>query len=123
MRRRLPRRARAVHCLLQGEPAEPRLTGRHALCCSADFPFLPPQLIYFFRILPGEEEYDINPATACANPRGLSSAPKPFKVRFEPRNPSSLHSFLEDEKAKAEHAMAASIGAGSTAVEKDAAAA
>ena len=81
------------------------------------------QLIYFFRILPGEEDYDIDPATACANPRGLSSAPKPFKVRFEPRNLSSIRSFLEEEKTKAEHAMAAGIGAGSTAVEKEAAAA
>jgi phenylacetate 2-hydroxylase len=118
VRRRLPCRARAVHCLLQGEAAH-----THSAATATLLTPLTAQLIYFFRILPGEEDYDIDPATACANPRGLSSAPKPFKVRFEPRNLSSIRSFLEEEKTKAEHAMAAGIGAGSTAVEKEAAAA
>ena len=71
------------------------------------------KVIHFFKILPsdvpGEEEFDINPATACANPKGLSSTPKPFRVRFVPRDPATIERWIENEKGRAESQMAASI--------------
>jgi phenylacetate 2-hydroxylase len=67
------------------------------------------KLIHFFKIVPGEDAYDIDPATACANPKGLSSTPKPFKVTFLPRNEAAIQGWIDDEKAKAEHKMAASV--------------
>lgn len=67
------------------------------------------KLIHFFKIVPGEDDYNIDPATACANPKGLSSAPKSFKVKFVPRNDSTIQGWIDDEKARAETQMAASI--------------
>lgn len=71
------------------------------------------KVIHFFKIEtstnPAEEVYDINPATGCANPKGLSSTPKPFKVRFVPRDPATIEQWIENEKSRTEHQMAASI--------------
>lgn len=61
------------------------------------------KLIHFFKIErsldPEKQKYDINPATACANPYGLSSTPKEFRIRFVPRNKAALASWLEEQKA------------------------
>lgn len=71
------------------------------------------KVIHFFKIElsdnPSEQEFDMNPATGCANPKGLSSTPKPFKVRFVPRDPATIEQWLEEEKSRAEHQMAASV--------------
>ncbi|CDR88137.1 probable Cytochrome P450 monooxygenase/Phenylacetate hydroxylase [Sporisorium scitamineum] len=72
------------------------------------------KVIHFFRIerseVVGEREYDIDPKTGCANPKGLSSSPKPFKVRFVPRDKKAVEGWIEDEKSRTELQMAASIG-------------
>jgi phenylacetate 2-hydroxylase len=68
------------------------------------------KLIYFFKIERGSEDFDIDPATACDNPRGLSSTPKPFKVKFVPRNSDTIEQWIDDEKKRAELKMATSIG-------------
>ena len=72
------------------------------------------KLIHFFRIVPGDDAYDIDPATACANPRGLSSTPKPFQVKFLPRNDATIQRWIDDEKARTELKMAASISSKKT---------
>ncbi|PWN53131.1 putative cytochrome P450 monooxygenase/Phenylacetate hydroxylase [Violaceomyces palustris] len=73
------------------------------------------KIIYFFKILPsdvkGEEDFDICPETACANPRGLSHAPKDFKIRFVPRDRSTIEEWIASEKNRAELQMAAEIKA------------
>lgn len=55
-------------------------------------------LLQHFEIKPSdiesEREYDINPWTACANPRGLSHSPKSFKIRFVPRDPANFEKWL-----------------------------
>ncbi|WOO78093.1 Phenylacetate 2-hydroxylase [Vanrija pseudolonga] len=68
------------------------------------------KLIYFFKIEMGDKDYDIDPATACANPLGLASTPHPFKVRFVPRDASTIEGWIEDEKSRAELKLAKSIG-------------
>lgn len=67
------------------------------------------KLIHFFKIVPSDRDYDINPATACANPKGLSSTPKPFEVLFVPRDASLIESWIADEKSRTELKMASSI--------------
>ncbi|TKY89373.1 hypothetical protein EX895_001904 [Sporisorium graminicola] len=71
------------------------------------------KVIHFFKIEPSldpaEQEYDMNPATGCANPKGLSSSPKPFKVRFVPRDAAAIEGWIENEKSRTELQMAASI--------------
>lgn len=71
------------------------------------------KVIHFFKIEmsddPAEQDYDINPATGCANPKGLSSTPKPFKIRFVPRDPATIEHWIEDEKSRSELQMATEI--------------
>ncbi|KAN0066430.1 hypothetical protein ACQY0O_000524 [Thecaphora frezii] len=71
------------------------------------------KLIYFFKIeksqVEGEAEFDINPATACANPKGLSSAPKPFKVRFVPRDEERIRAWIDEEKCRTEIQLARKV--------------
>ncbi|EPQ31840.1 uncharacterized protein PFL1_00039 [Pseudozyma flocculosa PF-1] len=71
------------------------------------------KLIHFFRILPSDRDderaFDIDPATACANPRGLSSTPKPFKVRFVPRDEAGIRAWIDDEKTKTEVKLARKV--------------
>jgi len=56
-------------------------------------------LIDHFEIQPennsSSANYDTNPRTACANPLSLASIPRPFKVRFVPRNPAKLEAWLK----------------------------
>lgn len=62
------------------------------------------KVIHFFHIqlsdVEEEKHFDINPKTGCANPKGLSSTPKPFKVRFVPRHPAALEQWIESEREK-----------------------
>lgn len=67
------------------------------------------KLIYFFKLEVGSEDYDINPATACDNPRGLSSQPKPFKIKFVPRDADTIEDWIAEEKNRAELKLAASM--------------
>jgi len=43
-----------------------------------------------------EKIFDTNPRTATANPSGLAHVPKPYKIRFVPRNPEKLEQWLSE---------------------------
>lgn len=72
------------------------------------------KVIHFFKIEPSEKQderqFDIDPKTGCANPKGLSSTPKPFKVRFVPRDKAALEAWIEGEKQRTELMLATSVG-------------
>ena len=69
------------------------------------------KLIFFFRIEQSshaeERDFDIDPATATANPFGLGSMPLAYKVRFVPRNEELISAYTALEKERA--ALAATL--------------
>lgn len=67
------------------------------------------KLVYFFKLEPGEEDYDINPETACKNTYSLAATPKPFKMRFVPRDPDTIEQWIQDEKSRNDLKIASSI--------------
>jgi len=44
---------------------------------------------------PSERQFDTNPRTATVNPTSLAHLPKPYKIRFVPRNPEKLERLLK----------------------------
>ena len=56
------------------------------------------RLINSFKIV-ADESIDTNPITGVNNPMATVSIPKPFKVRFVPRDPAALEVALSIEKA------------------------
>lgn len=68
------------------------------------------KLVYFFKLEVGEEDYDINPRTACENTYTLACTPKKFKMRFVARDPEALEQWIQDERSRNDLKLAGSIG-------------